>query len=157
MSMSATTRWAARVSAVAMLACLCISRADTQDPSLKANFGAVALRAGFTPDPFTVKVIAGGDVRTDKGGFAMYVSRAPDFSLTYTAGNFPLTIYAESQADTTLLINLPNGTWVADDDSGGNLNPLLKFNNPPSGRYDIWVGLLNAGTAPAVLKITELK
>ena len=72
-------------------------------------------------------------------------------------GAFTLTIYAESKADTTLLINLPDGTWIADDDSGGNLNPLLKFANPQSGQYDIWVGTIGKDTAPAVLKITELK
>ena len=86
-----------------------------------------------------------------------WVAKAPDFRLNYTAGKFALTIYAESKADTTLLINLPDGKWVADDDSGGNLNPLVKFDKPQSGQYDIWVGTFGKENAPAVLKITELK
>lgn len=89
-----------------------------------------------------------------------YITNAPDFRLNYTAGNLPLTIHVESAKDTTLLINLPDGTWVANDDGPNNgLNPLIKFNRPQSGQYDIWVGILNKGdgTPPAVLKITELK
>ena len=56
-----------------------------------------------------------------------------------------------------MLINLPDGTWIADDDSGGNLNPLLKFAKPQSGRYDIWVGTIGKENASAKLIITELK
>ena len=86
------------------------------------------------------------------------MTKAPDFKLSYTAGNFPLTIHVESEADTTLLINLPDGTWVANDDQApGNLNPLLKFAKPMSGRYDIWVGTFGKENAKATLKITELK
>ena len=131
--------------------------AQGQDATLKPSFGSVTLKAGFPKDPHVVKLVAGGEIQTNKGGFMHYVAKPPDFSLDYTAGNFALTIYAESKADTTLLINLPDGTWVADDDSGGNLNPLLKFAKPQSGRYDIWVGTIGKDAAPAVLKITELK
>ena len=131
--------------------------AQAQDPTLKPTYGSATLNAGFANDPHVVKLDAGGEIRTNKGGFMHYVAKAPDFSLNYTAGKFALTIYAESKADTTLLINLPDGTWVADDDSGGNLNPLLKFGKPQSGRYDIWVGTIGKDTAAAVLKITELK
>src|SRR5262249_10116739 len=35
-----------------------------------------------------------------------------------------------SKGDVTLLIYLPDGTWVADDDSGGGLNPMLNFKAP---------------------------
>jgi len=61
----------------------------------------------------------------------------------------------------TPTVNLsPGGTVTVSGmqfDSGGNLNPLLKFANPQSGQYDIWVGTIGKDTAPAVLKITELK
>ncbi len=126
---------------------------------LKPTYGTVDLKAGFTPDPFVKKVEAGGDVRTDKGGVTAWVAKAPDFRLNYTAGNFALTIYAESDADTTLLINLPDGKWVANDDGPGTgLNPLLKFAKPQSGQYDIWVGTVEGGkTPPAKLMISELK
>jgi hypothetical protein len=156
MKMPSFGRLALRVGVVAVLASFCVSQAHTQNPSLDATFGSVKLRAGFTPDPYIKKLVAGGPIRTEKGGVGAYVANAPDFKLYYEAGNFPLTIHVESDADTTLLINLPDGTWVADDDSGGNLNPLIRFAKPQSGRYDIWVGTFNKDNAPAVLKITEL-
>jgi hypothetical protein len=102
-------------------------------------------------------VSAGGSKQVTVGGVKMWVGYAPDFSLNYTAGNLPLTFYVRSKADTTLLINLPDGTWMADDDSDGNLNPVLKLARPRSGRYDIWVGTLTPGLPAATLYISELR
>jgi len=91
------------------------------------------------------------------GGVKMQVANAPDFSVNYTAGILPLAFYVRSRADTTLLINLPDGTWIADDDSDGNFNPVIKLNRPQTGRYDIWVGTFNGGNPAATLYITELR
>jgi hypothetical protein len=139
------------------LACLWVGLAAAQDPNLPPTFGSVTLRAGFLPDPYKKDLVAGGPIQTKLGGVTAWVAKAPDFVLNYTAGQFALTIHADSKADTTLLINLPDGTWVADDDSGGGLNPLLKFAKPQSGRYDIYVGTFNKENAKATLYITELK
>ncbi len=117
----------------------------------------LSLKAGFTPDPVAQKVEAGGPIVTKLGGVTAHVSKGPDVSIIFEAGGAPLTIYVESAADTTLLINTPDEKWVADDDSGGMLNPLVKFAQPKSGRYDVWVGTIGDKVAPAVLKITELK
>jgi hypothetical protein len=150
-----TFRWQHLIIALALLA-LATGRAAAQpDPTLKSTFGEVKLKAGFLPDPFTKDLIAGGELETNLGGVKAKVAKAPDFKLHYEAGNYPLTIRAESKADTTLLINLPDGTWVADDDSGGNFNPKLTFAQPQSGRYDIWVGTYGAGLPKAKLIITE--
>jgi len=133
-------------------------RVTAQDPDLKPNFGSKKLKVGFDPDPFKIEVIAGGDVETNKGDLKAWVSKAPDFSIDYTAGELPLTFYVHSKVDTTLLINLPNGTWIADDDSGGNLDPQIKIKTPKSGRYDIWVGTVAKGkAAKATLYVTELE
>ena len=60
--------------------------------------------------------------------------------------------------DPYLVVQDADGKTLAhDDDSGGNLNPLIKIENPKSGQYDIWVGTFGKDNAPAVLKITELK
>lgn len=129
-----------------------------QDPDGKANYGEKKLEAGFEPDPFVVNVDAGGAVQTNLGGVKAFVDKNPDFRLVYeNAGKFPLTIYVESQADTTLLVNDPDGKWLANDDTNG-LNPQIKIAQPKSGRYEIWVGTFNGGaTPPAKLFITELK
>lgn len=144
--------------ALALCACVGAGGAAAQDVDLKPTFGARELRSGFTPDPFVVKLEAGGPIKSNLGGVNAYVAKPPDFRLVYQAGNLPLTIRVESSADTTLLVNLPDGTWIADDDSGGKLNPLIRIPQPRSGRYEIWVGTVAAnGNPPAQLIITELK
>jgi len=155
MKMSGYPRLALRFGVVAVVAFLCVDRAETQDRTKKPTFGEVKLKAGFLPDPFTKDLIAGGSIETKLGGVKAKVADAPDFKLYYTAGNFPLTIRVDSKADTTLLINLPDGTWAADDDSGGFPNPRLHFKTPQSGRYDIWVGTYKGGLPKAKLIITE--
>jgi hypothetical protein len=129
-----------------------------QDVNAKATYGEKELKAGFTPDPYFVKLQAGGPIEVARGGFTQYVAKEPDFRLLYQAGNFPLYIRVDSASDTTLLINTPDEQWIVDDDSGGNLNPLIKINNPKSGRYEIWVGTIEKGVTPnATLSISEIK
>ncbi|MBI3406836.1 MAG: peptidase S1 [Planctomycetes bacterium] len=154
----AVRRLALVLGTAAVVVALFASRAATQDPTLEPTYGSVKLKAGFTPDPYVKKLVAGGPIKTNLGDVAAFVAKAPDFQLEYTAGKLALTIHVEAEADTTLLINLPDGKWIANDDQApGNLNPLLKFDKPQSGRYDIWVGTFGKDTAPAVLKITEVK
>ncbi|MCI0741712.1 MAG: hypothetical protein L0Y72_21985 [Gemmataceae bacterium] len=128
-----------------------------QNTSLGPTFGYAKLNAGFSPDPHIVGLTAGGRIRTKLGGVNSWVANAPDFQLFYRAGNLPLTIQVESAADTTLLVNLPDGTWIANDDGAGKRNPMIRLARPMSGRYDIWVGTYNGGLAPALLKFTELR
>jgi hypothetical protein len=131
--------------------------ARSQDTSLTPNYGTARLSSGFTPDPYRVEVVAGGSVRTDKGGVAAWVSNAPDFRLHYTGGGLPLTFQVRSGGDTTLLINTPDGRWVANDDADGTLNPRITIEKPASGRYEIWVGSVSRGEVKATLSITELR
>jgi hypothetical protein len=142
-----------------VFACATTQRAAAQpNPNLEPNFGSVKLKSGFPNDPFKKQLVAGGGMEVVKAGVKMNITKRPDFKLYYTrSDNFDkLHFYVRSKVDTTLLINLPNGKYVADDDSGGNLNPLITVRNPMSGRYDIWVGTFNQGNAPATLYITEL-
>ena len=141
----------------ALLVCFLTGPVASQDPNQPPTYGSVTLRAGFMPDPRFYDVVAGGPIYTSLGGVNAWVAPRPDFRVYYAAGSYPLTFYVESSADTTLLINLPDGTWVADDDSGGNLNPLIRLAVPQSGRYDIFVGTYRGGTAPARLFVTELR
>ncbi len=130
-------------------------------PSAQSNYGQVTLQAGFLPDPSTVQVQAGGTVdATTQGlpaGCTGFVSDQPDYKLFYTPGAYSLYIFATSSADTTLIINDPNGNWICNDDANGSLNPMLMFSNPSGGRYDIWVGTYSSGgLQPATLQISEL-
>lgn len=134
--------------------------AMAQNAGLKPNFGSVRLRAGFTPDPYTVGVYAGGSIDaysdTDLPAACVgKVSDAPDFSVEYTAGSLPLAFRAVSNSDTTLIVNGPDGRWSCDDDSFGDSDPQVVFRRPQSGKYDIWIGVFSGSGAQATLGITE--
>ena len=141
--MKTVTSWRLLIAFGTVAACLVASRGETQDPTYKPTFGVVDLKADFMPDPFKKELEAGGPIQTKNGGLTAWVAKEPDVTLNYTAGGLPLTFHAESKADTTLLILLPDGTWVADDDSGGMLDPMIKLAKPQTGRYQIWVGTIS--------------
>ncbi len=156
----------ARLIGGAFAAALCAATfaaapALAQDASLDPVFGSVTLKAGFKPDPHSVDIVAGGteDASHLGGACVGMVGEAPDFRLDYTAGSFPLNLWVYADVDTTLVVNDPNGDWVCNDDGagdGGNVNPGLRWANPPSGVYDIWIGRYGTGDgADAKLVITE--
>jgi len=133
------------------------------DFTLPANYGGQSLNTGFVPDPVNIQIAAGGNVDVAASGISDmcwgYASAAPDYELTYTAGNtFDLSFSARSDSDTVLIINAPDGRWHCNDDGAAGLNPGMTFENPQSGVYDIWVGTYSssAGTPPATLIISEL-
>jgi hypothetical protein len=142
--------------AVAAVVWLSAGPAVSQDPTLAPEYGEIRLRAGFKPDPQTFQLEAGGNVQTTKGGVKAYVGRAPDYRINYTAGEFKLTFKVECKGDTTLLINTPDGKWIANDDTDG-LNPRITFGDPRSGQYDVWVGTVGPELLKATLVVTELK
>jgi len=133
------------------------------DYNLEPAYGTVDLLTGFVPDPHVTDVTAGGpvDMATTPetaGACWGFATAEPTLRLNYTAGStFPLYVYAVSDQDIVLAINNPDGTWFCDDDSAGNLDPLLTFEAPVTGQYDIWVGTYGAGnTANATLYISEV-
>lgn len=124
-------------------------------------YGTANLESGFTPDPWTQDLQAGGggeasdNLASGCRGFINF--SAPDVDLNYESGNFSLYIYADSDSDTTLVVNAPDGSWHCDDDSGDGLNPMVTFRKPQRGNYNIWVGVYsNAELQPATLNISEL-
>jgi hypothetical protein len=135
--------------------------AAAQNYNLNPAYGTVNLTAGFTPDPYVVNVLSGGRndaAQTVSSSCRGFVADAPDVRLNYSAGSYPLIISVNSGSDTTLVVNGPDGSWYCDDDGGNQgLNPSLRFNNPQSGQYDIWIGTYgNASNQAAQLNISEL-
>lgn len=134
--------------------------AYAQDYSLNPTFGSVSLSAGFTPDPHRVSLRSGGSLRASNvdSGCSGYIANAPDYRLDYDSGSLPLIISVDSNADTTLVINGPNGAWYCNDDGGeSGLNPMVRLEKPMSGQYDIWVGTYGSeSTEAATLHISEL-
>lgn len=129
-----------------------------QDINLKATYGDVELTAGFTPDPYSATITAGGSISATPLGADCkgYIANAPDIQLNYQSATFPLIFSVGAIVDTSLVINLPNGSWLCDDDSGDGLNPMLKIMSPSSGIYDIYVGTIASSSSPSsVLYISE--
>lgn len=128
------------------------------DFNLDPNYGSVELETGFTPDPWTKSILAGGSIAASaaQSGCEGKVSAAPDLQLNFTAGDLDLTIKALASEDTTLLVNSPGGRWYCDDDSGGDLDPMVTISDPESGRYDIWLGTYDDSMVQSTLQISEL-
>jgi hypothetical protein len=150
-----------RVLAVAAAITLIAAPAFAQRIQSRAEgtFGAVNLRSGFTPDPHVTTVNAGGpiDVSSVSDNCRGFIAERPSFTLRYRAGELPLYVGVVADDDTTLVVKGPNGQWMCDDDSGDNLNPVISWDNPRSGRYQIWVGRFGSSElAPANLYISEV-
>lgn len=133
--------------------------ASAQNPGLTAAYGEISLEGGFQPDPHVVELTAGGSESVSVTGACDYgvVAEAPDFEVSFEdSATGSLYIYAVSSEDTTILVNLPDGSWMCDDDSYGDGDPILEIENPGDGIYDIWVGTYGDDTAAATLGISEV-
>lgn len=160
-----TARWMRRSSAplVAGLVALGVGvEAMGADPNWMAvpTYVTADLKAGFLPDPWTQSLQAGGGDRVDSqlgpGCIGYIHGAAPDVDLNYEPGSASLYIHATSHADTTLVVNAPDGRWYCNDDFIG-LDPMVVFQRPQRGNYNIWVGVHGSSSMQsATLKITEL-
>src|ERR1051325_1820568 len=97
--------------------------ASAQNINGRPNFGQVNLRSGFNPDPRVVSVVSGGSIPAPRlrgaGPCRGFISSSPDVRLVYQAsGRYPLIISVDSNEDTTLVINGPDGSFRCDDDGG---------------------------------------
>jgi len=127
--------------------------------NLNPTYGTYNLRSGFLPDPQIYQVVAGGN--NDVGAMTNYecqgyAAAAPDIRINFTGGSFSeINFSVDSNTDTTLIVNDPNGNWWCNDDGGDGLDPLIEL-TPISGQYDIWVGTYGTSTGPAALAVSEL-
>lgn len=129
--------------------------------NLQPHAGTVNLNAGFSDDPRTVAVQAGGDLDASRGTSGQcwgQVSEAPDVWLNYSSSDtFDLFLSMQTDADTTLVVQDPSGNWHCDDDEAGDLNPGVHIQDPETGRYAVWAGRYSQGPlADATLFISEL-
>ena len=134
--------------------------AVAQDYGQSPAYGTLTLSSGFTPDPRTVRLVSGGgnDASSVASGCVGNIAYAPDVRLhcTNNGTSLPLIFSTQSDHDTTLVINGPDGRWYCDDDSGGGLNPSIQL-PARSGRYEVWVGTYRSGSlASSPLAISEL-
>lgn len=127
-----------------------------------ANFGIAALVGGFLPDPSTRNVTSGGSLDASAMSLAPgcrgFVTAQPDVIVRYSNPASFLRFFVRAPGDTTLVVNDAQGRWYCDDDSGGNLNPMVDINNPGAGQYDVWIGSYRAGeNITGQFAVTELR
>lgn len=150
-----------RTLALALVAVVLLIDAPTleaQDVGASPTYGDVSLDGGFMPDPHVIEMTAGGSIEpTESGCEYGYVADAPDLDLYYSGDDTrPPFIYARASEDVTLLVNQPDGSWVCDDDSLGDRDPLVIIKAAQSGLFDIWVGTYGSDVISARLYISEL-
>ncbi|MEM7778915.1 MAG: peptidase S1 [Pseudomonadota bacterium] len=149
--------------AIAALAVAMSGTAVAQDIFGEPISGTVVLDANFEDDPDLTSLISGGMIDASEAaeGCAGYISDDPDLRLSFTGSGassaYPLYISVESDEDTTLVINAPDGKWYCNDDGGEGNNPLVVFGPAQSGNYEIWVGSYEeGGYHQSTLRISEL-
>jgi hypothetical protein len=142
------------------MAFLASAPALSQNVDLDPTYGTTDLATGFQPDPFVVQVQSGGslDAQSINPGCRGFIASAPDVRINFAAGALPLIISVASDADTTLVVNGPDGAWYCDDDGGQyGHNPALRFGHPQSGQYNIWIGTAGSSSLQAAqLNVSEL-
>ncbi len=128
------------------------------DPNgVQPTYGSERLSRGFTPGLYRVAGQAGGDFRAANRSNSCtgLVGRAPDHVVTLTT-SFPVIRFLVDggNADTTLMIETPEGDIVCADESDGQ-HPVIE-GNASAGDYRIWIGDFDGNTAANyVLGITE--
>ena len=148
------------VIALVAMTVLPTASASAQNVDLDPTYGTTDLVTGFQPDPFVLQVQSGGsiDAQSINPGCRGFIASAPDVRINFTAGALPLIISVASDADTTLVVNGPDGAWYCDDEGGQyGHNPALRFGHPQSGQYDIWIGTSGSSNLQAAqLNVSEL-
>jgi hypothetical protein len=110
------------------------------------------------PDPRVSSGLAGGPIaaNTMSPDCRGHIPAQPSLIIDATAAFANLRILATSTADTTLVVQRADGTFLCNDDSEG-LNPIVQGPFGP-GQHRVWVGTWSptGAGAPYTLGITEI-
>lgn len=127
--------------------------------------------------PITEEFTAGGEIgafnlQQDNPLCTGFISAFPTFRFEWTGEAEPLSLFFESNVDTTLVVLGPDKKFTCNDDSQGseNINPAMTL-TPTKGMYYVWVGSFSpdieaqgtltltndANAQPAVLTSKDLK
>ncbi len=131
-----------------------ISVAEAQQPL----YGFVNLRQGFMPDPHIMNGMMGGTIQASQFSSSCRgtVNPQPSHVVRSQTGFRNIRFVVAGQGDSTLMVMLPNGQVLCDDDGGEGLNPLIQTASPP-GDIRIWVGVYSQSNQgrPYTIGITE--
>lgn len=131
---------------------------DVEATTAPAAFLTMNLRAGFPLDPFVVSLNGGGeiDASTLDPECVGFITEAPTFAVNWEGEAEFFDIFYYSDFDPTLVLQLPDGSYLCNDDASDNvLDPELIIEAPAEGRYRLWVGSYDEGQIiPGFLVIT---
>lgn len=131
---------------------------DSETAAAPAAFLTMNLRAGFPLDPFVVSLNGGGEVdaSTLDPACVGFITEAPTFAVNWEGEAEFFDIFYYSDFDPTLVLQLPDGSFLCNDDASDNvLDPELIVESPAEGEYNLWVGSYDAGQIiPGLLVIT---
>ena len=116
-----------------------------------------ATLAAATP-PASVAVAAGGSDRNavPGSGCSGFITNAAPTAVVRLDGAGPLSVYATSDTDTTLLVSDPAGRWHCSDDAEGS-NPAVTFAQAEAGAYAVWVGTFSPEAAGAPARLLAVR
>ncbi len=128
-------------------------------PQAPASYGSVSLRSGFMPDPHILSGnVMGGPITGNQvnPGCRGHYQPQPSHTLMAPTGFRQIRFLVNSGVDTTLLVMLPNGQIICDDDGGEGLNPMITTTSPP-GAIRVWVGAYStSASGPYNIGFSEL-
>jgi hypothetical protein len=128
-------------------------------PQARPLYGFANLQSGFMPDPHLMRGVIGGTVQASQfnPNCRGIVNPQPSHVIRSGSGFRNIPFVVSGQSDSTLMVMLPNGAVVCDDDGGEGNNPLVQTSSPP-GEIRVWVGAYSSGHAgqPYTLGVTEL-
>ncbi len=137
--------------------------AEATDASMTAAEATQAyvtldLAAGFPLDPFFVSVNGGGkvDASTLSPECTGMVSSNPVLTLNWSGETDFARIFVYSDHNPSLVVQLPDGSYVCSGDTNAMLfDPQVQLNAPAAGTYNVWVGNQDKiGLIPSVLVLT---
>lgn len=116
------------------------------DLSREPGFGSITLTPAELTEPYFTDLISGGSVDVSYIGESCvgFAASNPDFRIQLSEAMTDLNIMFladDESADTTLIVNAPDGLWHCnDDESAESLDPGLLFTEATAGQYDVWIG-----------------
>ncbi len=124
-------------------------------------FLTLNLKAGFPLDPFIVSVNGGGpvDAGTLDPACTGYVNEDATLAVEWSGAAELIRLFYYSDHNPTLVVRLPNGKYVCNDNATRLLlDPVVNLDNPEAGEYRVWVGAADKDQLiPGVLVITTRK
>lgn len=123
------------------------SAAPTQtlsaDPNDDLTTASVDLHAGYIMDPYLLPVVGkaarpAGDLAKTCTGFT---GAEPSVTVNWSGKTDQLNFFLYSDSDGVLAVQLPDGSFVCNDDAGARtIEPLVTVRNPAPGAYRVYAG-----------------